>query len=823
MKKIKEEKEIAEKKKKKRSLKKVKIPKDVIESIPYDGMLENGLIQTEPGVFTKSYQLDDINFKKEDEENQEKIVLDYGTLLNVFDQGMTAQVSIINRSVDRDLIKNNILLKPQKDNLNRYREEVNSVILRDMAKGKNNLSQEKYLTVSVEATNEEMAQSHFARLDSDINRNLRKITKKDTRPVQGKEMLGILHDIYNPDSDLTFDKKIKDFLSADKDQSLDLRKLARRGLLTKDLIAPMSFGVFVDHLKIDDIYSRTLLIDNYPTFLKCDVLPDLASINANLIASVTYKFLLPNDALKLVKRQRTNISANVVQAEKNATKGGYSVANISPELRRSMEEAEELLSDVRSRNQKVIFATTLVTVFARSRKELNELTDSVKSMAISHLCQAKTLYYMQEAGFNSSLPLGSLKVDIDRLLTTESASAFIPFSSQELNHKKGIYYGLNLISNNLIFYDRLSSENYNGMIFGKPGSGKSFFAKEEINQVALGTNDAILIIDPQNEYGPDIIPLGGEVLDITTGSLKHLNPLDMDMQYAGEGKDPIAMKCDFLVSMCETVAGYKYGLSPGQINSINRCGRKIYDGYLAHMKPILEANEGKLEKDKITIDRNAMPTFLDFYTALVNEDNPEAQALALALEQYANGNYDLFSYRTNFDSKARIRSYNTKDLPSNIKELGYQVCLNDAWNTIIENKKKGIRTWLYIDEMHMLMSKESTVLFLKEIFKLARKWGGIPTGITQNAEDVLVSAEARTMIQNCDFVVVMNQSAPDRSELAALYGISDTLLEYITDQSFGTGLIYNGKTIVPFINEFDENTELYRFMSTKPTEAKTPA
>ena len=784
----------------------VKLKKTVQQTIPYDTVFPNGIIETSPGNYSKSYRIADVNFKTAEQSIAEEMFLDYEGLLNALEPSMTGQVTIFNRSIDNAEVRNRVLMQPQNDSMNVYRDEWNQVLLNKMREGRNNLIREKYYTVSVEAQDITMANTLLSRLDSEVNSKVSRINKTDTLPMPLEERLGILYDIYNSDSDLTFPKKIERLV---KNGKLDLAALARAGLSTKDIIGPDSFKFNSSDFRIGDVYGRVFFLDNLPTFLNAEILSDISDLPCNMITSVFYRPISSDKASTMVKHQITNINENIVRAQKAAARGNYSGDLLPSELKRAKEEAENLRSDMMSRNQKLFKVTVLMCIFCDSKEELEEKTASLQSVGVGHLCNVKLLRYQQEAALNSVLPLASLDLNIDRVLTTESASIFIPFSVQELSQDGGRYYGLNAVSHNLIMYNRLSADNYNGLIFGKPGSGKSFIAKTEIISTLLSTNDDIYVIDPEGEYAPLAEAFGGQVVDIKLGSNSHINPLDMDVQYAGESEDPTAMKCDFLTAICETIVGHG-NLDPIMINLIHRCGKRIYRPYWEHMREMV--------KKGITCDRMAMPTLVDFYQELTQDPDQRAQMLAAALEMYCIGSYDLFAKQTNINAESRFIIYNIKDIAAGTKEMALQICLNDIWNRIIENKKHKKMTWFYIDEFHVLTQTKSSAQYMQQIYKRARKWGGIPTGITQNVEDLLTLEDSRAILNNCNFLLMMNQSQIDRAELAKMYNISESLLDYITEKPAGTGLIYNGKTIVPFINEFPTDTQLYKIMSTKATE-----
>jgi type IV secretory pathway VirB4 component len=795
-----------EKKKKSKGIKDA--PKTVQETIPYTSVYKNGIIEIEPGLYTKSYLLHDVNFQTAADEEQETIFTDYGNLLNSLGADVKAEVTVFNRNIDQEQFRKNTLLKMQHDNFDSYREEYNQILESKINEGRNNIIHEKYLTLTIEANGIDEASITFSRLDTEIGARIKKINGVETFPMTIEERLAVLYDIYNLNSTTPFNAKLN--VKGQQASNFDLAWLKKQGITSKDIIAPTSMNfVNSNYFQIDDVFVRTLYIDNLPTFLSTDLIPEISSVPCNMLLSVHFDSMKQDKAIKLIRNQMVNINSNVVDAQKKASRAGYSADLISPELLKTQREAERIMSDMTSRNQKMFMMTMVVTVFADDKEELEKNTKSVQSVAQRFLCGLKPLTFQQEHGFTTSLPLGYNKIYVQRILTTESASLFIPFSAQELSQKNGMYYGLNAVSRNLLLFNRINSKNANGVILGTPGSGKSFSAKREMLNVFLGTNDDIYIIDPEREYSPLAALFGGQVVKIAAGSKTYINPLDMDLDYADED-DPITLKSDFIGSLCETVIGGRYGLAPIQKSVIDRCVRQVYQPYMEHMK--------RLADKSITCDKSAMPTLDDFYELLLQQPEPESQNIALALELYCRGTLDTFAHKTNVQTKSRFVVYDIKDIGSGMKEMGLQVCLNDIWNKIIENKKRGKRTWFYIDEFYLLTQTESSARFLQQIWKRARKWGGVPTGITQNVEDLLASKEARGIINNCDFVLMLNQAPLDRIELGHMLNISPTQMSYITNADAGQGLIYTGKFIVPFLDKFPTGNSLYKAMTTKPDE-----
>lgn len=782
------------------------VPKTVQESIPYTRVYENGIIETDKGVFSKSYYLGDVNFQIAAQEEQEEIFLSYSDLLNSFGAGVKIQISINNRNIDQEEFANTVLLKPHKDTLNEYREEYNEMLKTKMQEGHNNMRREKYITLSIEAESIEAAVTQFAHLDGEVSNAIKKITQSETKAMTMIERLSILHDIYNIDAPEPLYKT--GVVEKHEVESFNFDHMIAQGLTTKDIIGPASMEVKKDYIKLGDTYARVLFLDNLPTFLSTNILPELTDVSCNMLLSVLYESIPQDKAMKIIRNQIVNINSNVIDAQKKATKSGYSADLISPDLLRAQMESNRILSDMTKRNQKLFLTTIIITHFAESIDELDKQTQSINTVASKHLCQLKKLNYQQEAGFNSCLPLATNKVFVKRMLTTEAASVFIPFAAQELTQKNGMYYGLNAVSKNMILFSRLNSKNANGVILGTPGSGKSFSAKREIINVLLNTDDEVFIIDPEREYAPLTALLGGESIRIAAGAKVYINPLDMDMDYADDD-DPITLKSDFINSLCETIIGGRYGLSPIQKSVIDRCVRQVYQPYVEHMNTL---------KGTITYDPDYMPTLVDFYELLLSQPEPEAQNLALSIELYCTGSYDTFAHRTNVNTRSRFVVYDIKDIGSGMKELGLQVCLDAIWNKMISNKKAGKRTWFYIDEFYLLTQTESSAKFLQQIYKRARKWSGIPTGITQNVGDLLESQIAVTILSNCDFILMLNQAPLDRQNLAELLNISPTQLTYVTNADSGQGLLYTGKTIVPFVDKFPSNTKLYKVMTTKPDE-----
>ena len=800
----------AEKKKKKAEEDKKKkfglrVPKTVQDTIPYRNMYENGIVEIEEGIFSRAYLIEDVNFKIATDEEQKSIFLKFGDLINSFDHHIKIHITIYNRCASDAQIEEHILIKPRKDGLNDAREEYNEMLKDKMTEGRNNITHEKYLTLTIEAADIREAINTFSRLDVEVSDAIKRINGIATDHVPTEKLLKILYDIYNGSKDDGFSTE-SSIDGVESVKSFDFKNMLKQGLTTKDIIGPASISFKNDHSLIGDQYSRALYISNFPSYMSPELIADISDLAIEMLITVHYESLSPDKAMKIIRRQLVNINSNVIEAQKKAFKSGYSGDLINPDLLKAQEETGELLEDMTSRNQKMFLVTITLNVFARSKEELDDYTKSINTVVNKYLCTLRTFSFMQEAGFNSCLPIGRNDVEIKRMLTTESASVFLPFSSQELIQNNGQFYGLNAVSRNLILYSRKDAINANGFILGTSGSGKSFTAKEEMISVLLSTDDDIFVVDPDGEYLKMAEAFGGQEIPFTIGGSHHINPFDMDKEYADKD-DPVAMKSDFIGALCETIIGGKYGLTPIQKSVIDRCVNILYKDYLV-----------ELDKRGITCDNSIAPTLKDFYKLLLSQPEPEAQNLALSLELYCEGSLDLFAYRTDIDIENRFVIYNIRDIGSQLKELGLQVCLNHIWNTTISNRRKKKWTWVYLDEFHVLAATESSARFVQQMYKRFRKMWGIPTGISQNVEDLLQSAETRTILNNCQFVIMLNQATMDRIELGRLYNISPTQLSHITNSDPGQGLLYTGKTIVPFINKYPKNSSLYKAMSTKAGE-----
>lgn len=771
-------------KKEKSAKKKVRIPKTTQQSIPYSMAFEDGILLHGRNRYSKSFQFKDINYQVAKQEDQEEVFAKYCEFLNFFDNSVDLQITITNKNFNKDDFEDKLIIKGKNDELETFRTEYNTMLKKKIVGGKNEIKKDKFITVSIEGNSIDEARNTFQRIESETHNVFKRMGSSITG-LDLNQRLELLHDIYRVGQEGHF--------------RYDPTEHKRKGLITKDLVAPDSFTFKRDHMIVGDKYARAIYIKDLPTFLNDKLLSEISDFSFNLILTMNIKSVDSVKALRIVKKQITGMEANKIEYQKRSLKNGYLEAFIPHELKHSLDEAKELLDDLINKNQKMFLTNILIVHFADSLDALNKDGKEIMNIASKFLCQIGTLHYQQEDALNSVIPFGLNLIKASRTLTTESTAIFMPFTNQELFQENGMYYGLNAVSRNLIMFNRLSLKNPNGFILGTPGSGKSFAAKREMVNVLLNTDDDVIIIDPEREYTRLVSNFKGEVIHISAGSKNFINPLDMTMDYADDD-DPLLLKSDFILSLCEVIVGGRYGLSPREKSIIDRCLKLTYHNYLQ------------------TFNQEDVPTLYDFYEQLKAQDDDEANQLAIALELYVKGNLSVFSNKTNININNRFVCFDIKDLGKQLKTMGMLIVLDQVWNRITLNRSKGKRTWIYLDEIYLLFANEYSANFLFELYKRARKWGGVPTGITQNVEDLLKSELARRMLSNSDFLMMLNQAPSDRNELADLLNISDTQLSYVTNSDSGQGLLFVGNAIVPFKDEFPRNTKLYKMMTTKVEE-----
>ena len=787
---------------------KEQVLKYVQDTIPYENVFEDGIFVNKYGEYSKVYPILDVNFKIESPDVQANIYLDYQDLFNTFSSDTHLQISLVNRYLDKEKFHDIIFTKMLGDAQDELRKEFNEILESKEKVGDNEIVKSRYLTISFIAESIDAARSKFAQLDKNVKKAIEKINHSQPDALTAIERLEIMYNFYNAGQEADFLMSYRNESEQHDIRKFDIKKLADYGLTTKDVIAPEYFEFGSDKMIIGDRYAQALCVKDFPTTLNTDFLVDLNNVHCSMITSVHYDIIDRDEAAKKTAALQTTINSEVIDAQKKAMKAGYDPDLIPQRIKYDQESIQELRDAIQKENQKLIKTCIIIVHTAPTLEILAQQEAEIKSIGRTKMVNIITLKQQQERALNSVMPLGHNDILIYKTLTTRAASILVPFELQEMTQKNGFYYGLNTISSRLILFNRKSGDNYNGLILGRSGSGKSFKAKEEILSSYLGTNDDVIILDPQGEYTPFVKALGGEAINFSAGCGTHINPFDMDSSYADdengeEHTNPLVLKNSYIGSICEIAVGGRFGLTQGQKSIIDRVLSIIYADWLK------------------TGSDDDIPTMQDFYKALLKQPEAEAISIARPLEQFATGSLDLFAYKTNVVLTNRLTCYNIKALTNPaLKDMALVACLNDIWNRTLANRKKGKFTWIYMDEFHLFLKSDAVLDFLMSIWKRARKFGGGPTGITQNISDLLKCQAAETIFSNSSLIVMLNQAPGDRAALARLLNISETQQQYINNARKGSGLIWTGQAIIPFYDEFPQNTRLYSIMSTNATEAQ---
>ena len=755
------------------------------QTIPYIAMHPDGVCQLPGGLYSKTVEYEDINYAVASTEDQTAIFGGWSSFLNYFDSSLPFQLSFINRrSRDRSRYKVNI--PEANDAFNSVRDDYTKMLKTQIAKSNNGIERSKYITVCLPADSVADARPRLERVEADVTGNLHRLGVQ-SEPLDGRGRLALLHGQMHPGSREIFRFSWKD--------------IPQTGMGTKDYIAPDSFD-FRDSrtFRIGRYWGAASYLQILASELSDKLLAEILEMDAELTVTMHIQTVDQLKAIKTIKGKISDIGRMKAEEQKKAVRAGYDMEILPPDLITFSKDAAELLSDLQSRNERMFLLTFIVVNTAGSRQQLDNNVFQAASIAQKYNCQLTRLDFRQEEGLMSSLPLGLNQIEIQRGLTTSSVAIFIPFTTQELfqDGKEALYCGLNALSNNLIMVDRKRLKNPNGLILGTPGSGKSFAAKREIANVFLVTDDDIIICDPEAEYGPLVERLHGQVIKISPTSPHYINPMDLNLNYSDD-ENPLSLKSDFILSLCELIVGGKDGLMPVEKTIIDRCVRMVYRDYLSDPVP------------------ENMPILEDLYNELRRQEEKEAQYIATALEIYVSGSLNVFNHRTNINIANRIVSFDIKELGKQLKKIGMLIVQDAVWNRVTINREAHKSTRYYIDEMHLLLREEQTAAYTVEIWKRFRKWGGIPTGITQNVKDLLSSREVENIFENSDFILMLNQASGDRQILAKQLNISPHQLSYVTHSGEGEGLLFYGNVILPFVDRFPRG-ELYDLLTTKPQE-----
>lgn len=763
----------------------VRLPKTAQQTIPIRRIYRDGIWEVE-GKFSRSWRFTDINYAVADEEDKKDMLLLYCALEKSLPTDAITKISVVNKRLNQLEFQREMLMPARQDRRDAYRAEYNRMMLSKAAEG-NNIVQERYITVSVERRSIEEACSFFTRVGSDLSIGLKKLSSR-LYDLDNTERLRVLHDFFR--------------IGEEEQFRFDFDQLARRGQSFQDTICPDSIQFHSNYFELsDNKVGRVLFLKDYPAYLEDSFLKELTDLSRNVVLSIDIQPVPTDKALREIQNRSLAVETDITRWQSKQNQNNNFSAIPPLQLTEARDNMRTFLDDLTAGDQRMTLCVLTLVHIADDKAQLDADTETIRSIAGGKNCEMSVLTYQQEDGLNTVLPYGLRKIDTLRTLTTESAAALVPFSSQEIRHRGGIYYGVNATSRNLIVCDRCKLLNSNGFILGVSGSGKSFAAKEEITSIALSTDDDIIIVDPEREYAPLVRALGGEVVQISAGSANHINALDMASGYGeveGKSENPLILKSQFVMSLCEQL------MKPEPVDAkaksiIGRCVNHVYQEYVR--------------------DYQNTPTLKEFREELLRQPEPEAQSIALALELFVDGTLDVFAYQTNVNMNNRIMLFDIFDLGSQLKTVGMLVMLDAILNRVIENHKRGRRTWIYIDEIYLFFANEYSTNFLEESWKRFRKKNAAATGITQNVTDCLRSPTAKNMLANSEFLLMLSQAPTDQQELVNLLHISGEQLGHISNAESGHGLIKVGGALVPFVNQFPRDTELYRLMTTRPGES----
>ena len=763
------------------------VPHTAQQSIPFDRMFPDGICRVGNDYYTKTVQFQDINYQLAQQEDKTEIFEEWCAFLNFFDSSVNFQLSFENMATDISDFEKSIRIAHKKDGFDDVRDEYSEMLLHQMEAGNNGLTKTKYLTFGIHAESMKAAKPRLIHIETDILNNFKRLGVR-AECLNGSERLELMHRQFHMGDDAKF--------------HFDWKYLVGSGLSVKDFIAPSSFAFPTGrYFQIGEMYGCMSFLSIDASDISDRLLADFLSMESSQIVTMHIQSVDQNEAIKTVKHTITELDRSKIEEQKKAVRAGYDMDIIPSDLATYGRDAKALLKELQSQNERMFLLTFLVMNTGKTMQELENNVFQAASIAQKHNCNLVRLDYQQEQGLMSTLPLASNLIEIQRGMTTSSTAIFVPFTTQELfqSGDGALYYGLNALSNNMIMVDRKLLKNPNALILGTPGSGKSFSAKREIANSFLVTDDDIIISDPEAEYAPLVSRFGGQVIKISPTSNQYINPMDINMNYSDDD-NPVALKADFILSLCELIIGNKDGLKPVEKTVIDRCIRQIYQRYFENPGP------------------ENMPVLEDLYNALLAQEEPEAKHVATALEIYVRGSLNVFNHRTNVELTNRLVCYDIKELGKQLKKIGMLIVEDQVWGRVSANRSQGKSTWYYMDEAHLLLKDEQTAAYTVEIWKRFRKWGGIPTALTQNVKDFLASKEVESIFENTDFVIMLNQAVGDRSILARQLNISPHQLSYVTHSGAGEGLLFYGNVILPFVDRFPTNTELYRIMTTRLSE-----
>lgn len=750
-------------------------PQSVQETIEIMKIAQNGIFEVRENHFSKTYLYTDVNYTTTDEEEQISIFERYCKLLNSLDVEFKLTINNKNRNMMR--FQEEILFPMQEDGFDNYRKVYNNIMEERILEGKQGIEQQKYITVTIERKNFEEAKAYFATLEVTLNQSFGSLSSM-LIPLNCEERLRILHDFYR--------------LGKEEVYSFNYKESRRKGADFKNDICNQSICFYPNHFEDEEKVCRALFIKKYPSALSDKFLNELTNIPIHSITSVDVTPIPKDATTQILQKKYLGIESDIIRQQQKRNRNNDFSTDISYKKRNEKKEIENIMDDVRENDQNLFLVAVTMILIAKSKEELDSMTETVVTIGKRNSCQIEPHYLQQKEALNTALPIGIRQVETMRTLLTQSLAVLMPFNVQELMEKSGTYYGVNQVSKNIIVGNRKRLINGNGFVFGVPGSGKSFFCKQTIGNILLNTDDDVIVVDPQNEYFQLAEIFRGLVMNLSAYTEDRHNPLAIPEDLEDSGAF-ISEKGEFMLGLVERCMGCP--LDSRQKSLIDRCVRLLYKELVQHR-------------------RMQEPTMLDFYAVLLEQEEEEAKDLGLSLELFVYGSLNIFAHKGNMNIDNRFLVYGLADLGKELSSISMLVMLESISTRISENAKKGRATWLFVDEFHVLLDSEYSTKYLYALWKKVRKQGGLATGITQNITDLLQNYTATTMLSNSEFVVLLRQSVPDSKKLAEVLNISEAQLKYVVHSQSGTGLLKHGNSIVPFDNRISKESGLYRLFNT---------
>ena len=765
-------------------------PQTAQQTIPYREMHKDGICRISEDYYTKTIEYEDINYAVASTEDQGIIFDAYCGFLNYFDATLPYQLSFINHR-SRPESRYSVNIPPQDDQYNSVRDEYTGMLKGQIAKSNNGIVRSKYITFGIHAAGIQTARPRLERVEANILSNYGKLGVQ-ARPLSGKERLALLHSQLRPGSREPF--------------RFSWDMIPKTGMGTKDFIAPDSFDFRQARLfRVGTTWGAASYMQIMASELSDKLLAELLELDMEMTITMHIQTVDQSKAIKQIKAKISDIDKMKVEEQKKAVRAGYDMDILPPDLVTYSKDAAAMLADLQSRNERLFLLTFLVVNTANTRQQLENDLFTVAGIMQTYNCFLRRLDFQQEQGYMSSLALGYNGIEIHRGMTTSSTAIFVPFMTRELRMGgEAVYYGQNALSHNVIMADRKKLKAPNGLYLGSTGSGKSFAAKRELINVFLVTKDRIIVVDPMGEYAPLVRRLGGQVIDISSDSQCHINPMDIQMNMADD-ESPLSLKADFLLSLCELIVGGKDGLQPVEKTVIDRCVRLVY------------------RELALGLETAKTPILQDLYDLLCQQPEPEARRIATALELYCTGSLNMFNFPTNVDLNSRVTCFVLKNLGENLRKIAMHITNELVTSAVNSNFQNGMATWCYFDEFHVLLRDSLTASYFVAVWKMLRKKGCVPSALTQNVKDLLASREIENILENTDFMVLLSQAQGDRAILAKQLGISPHQLSYITQSESGKGLLFYGDTTIPVIDRFPQDTEIYRLLTTRPEDMKNDA